>query len=101
MREKIIEPGIEHELVAAERTALRLQLVEEQRAITAAARGLVRDQIVDIEEFAVDKVFSDAIAGQRSRFSLAPQRDNADWRRQRAMNSSCDFRCGRNCRISS
>ena len=56
VREKIIEPGIEHELVAAERTAVLLQLVQKLRAMAAAALGLIRDQIVDIEEFAVDQI---------------------------------------------
>ena len=81
MRERIIEPGVEHELLAAERAAFLFQFVQKLRAIAAAALGLVGDEIVDIEEFAVHQVLGDPITGESARSGirplLQPQRENA------------------------
>ncbi|MGB7038440.1 MAG: hypothetical protein WBD83_02150 [Xanthobacteraceae bacterium] len=57
--ERIIEPGIEHELLAAERAAFLFQFVQKLLAIAAAALGLIGNEIVDIEEFAVDQVLGE------------------------------------------
>ena len=81
MGERVIEPGVEHELLAAERAAFLFQFVQKLLAIAAAALGLIGNEIVDIEEFAVNQVLGNPIAGQSARSGIRPllqsQRQNA------------------------
>src|SRR5580658_8316334 len=77
VRQHVVESGIENQPLAAEPASLDRQDVEQTRTEPGAAPVRLGHQIVDVEEFAVDQVHLDPIAGECDRFAIAPGGENA------------------------
>src|SRR5260370_1692087 len=72
LRQCIGERRVEHDPVAVVRAAKRAQFAQQALAMPSAAPRCIRDQIVDVDETAVNQVVDASVAGERHRLSAVP-----------------------------
>src|SRR5438552_13728208 len=72
VRERVIEPCIEHELATAARTAFHLETIQQPRTMATTALTLVGHQIIDIKKTAVHQILLHPEARECNRALRAP-----------------------------